>query len=248
MRLRAVRHRGSLVVIVLTAAIAFPLGVYASHQFTDVPASNIFHADIDAVRDAGVTTGCAPTKYCPDDFVTREQMAAFLNRLGALGADKTPVVNADKVDGKDDVLGAGNIVIRQNGYWVEQGTIDAVIDNWIDTTTIKKTGSGPAGILMSLQEPGTIDGQAYGFQSVQVCWHTSTNTSITNTTVDQTTAPDFLIEDGEIRPMILPDCYTVSDETPTAAVGATRLYLNVQFSAGGEARLGNIVTTWVPIP
>ena len=88
-----------LMAALLGAAVAFPLGVIASHQFTDVPNTSTFHADIDAIRDAGVTTGCAPGKYCPKDFVTREQMAAFLNRLGALGPGKTPVVNADKVDG-----------------------------------------------------------------------------------------------------------------------------------------------------
>jgi hypothetical protein len=87
------------IAIVLSVAIAFPLGVIASHQFTDVPTSNTFHDDIDAIADVGVTTGCAVGKYCPKDFVTREQMAAFLNRLGALGPGKTPVVNADKLDG-----------------------------------------------------------------------------------------------------------------------------------------------------
>ncbi len=85
----------------LGAAIAFPLGAFASHTFTDVPTSNTFHADISALAASGVTTGCAAGKYCPKDFVTREQMAAFLNRLGALGPGKTPVVNADKVDGRD---------------------------------------------------------------------------------------------------------------------------------------------------
>ena len=99
MRLRVVRRRLPLLAIALTAAVAFPLGVVASHQFTDVPNTNSFHADIDALADAGVTTGCAAGKYCPKDFVTREQMAAFLNRLGALGPGKSPVVNADKVDG-----------------------------------------------------------------------------------------------------------------------------------------------------
>jgi hypothetical protein len=84
----------------LVCAVAFPLGAFANHQFTDVPASNTFHADIGAIRDAGVTSGCAPGKFCPKDFVTREQMAAFLNRLGALESDKTPVVNADRVDGR----------------------------------------------------------------------------------------------------------------------------------------------------
>jgi hypothetical protein len=81
-------------------AVAFPLGVIASHQFSDVPNTNIYHADIDALADAGVTTGCGDgTTFCPSAFVTREQMAAFMNRLGALGAGKTPVVNATKLDG-----------------------------------------------------------------------------------------------------------------------------------------------------
>ncbi len=99
MRRHVSRRQLPLVAIVMTAAVSFPLGVLASHRFTDVPTSNTFHADIDAIAAKGVTTGCATTKYCPKDFVTREQMAAFLNRLGALGPGKTPVVNADKVDG-----------------------------------------------------------------------------------------------------------------------------------------------------
>ena len=86
-------------VAVVVAALAFPLGVVASHRFSDVPDTNTFHADIDAIADVGVTTGCSATEYCPKDYVTREQMAAFLNRLGALGPGKTPVVNADRVDG-----------------------------------------------------------------------------------------------------------------------------------------------------
>jgi hypothetical protein len=91
-RLRA--RRGVLITGVVVALLAFPLGVIASHQFTDVPNSNPYHADIDAVADAGVTTGCGGGNYCPGAFVTREQMAAFMNRLGALQAGKTPVTNA----------------------------------------------------------------------------------------------------------------------------------------------------------
>ena len=90
--MRLTRHL--LAAVVITASLAFPLGVLANHTFTDVPTSNTFHADIDALATSGVTTGCAAGKYCPKDFVTREQMAAFLNRLGALGPGKTPVVNA----------------------------------------------------------------------------------------------------------------------------------------------------------
>ena len=83
-------------------ALIVPAGVVlANHQFGDVPASNPFHADIDALADSGVTSGCGNGNYCPKANVTREQMAAFLNRLGALAPGKAPVVNADRVDGLD---------------------------------------------------------------------------------------------------------------------------------------------------
>lgn len=89
-------------VAVVGLLIAVPAAVWASHQFTDVSGSNVFHDDIDAIADAGVTKGCNPpanTEFCPDDNVTREQMAAFMNRLGALdGGD--PVVDARTVQGQ----------------------------------------------------------------------------------------------------------------------------------------------------
>ena len=94
--------RPVLLTILVTAVLAFPMGiVLASHQFSDVPNTNPFHNDIDALVDSGVTAGCGGGKYCPKTAVTREQMAAFLNRLGALAPGKTPVVNADQVDGID---------------------------------------------------------------------------------------------------------------------------------------------------
>ena len=92
-------NRQVVVAAALAAALAFPLGAVANHNFIDVPNTNTFHADIAAIFEAGVTTGCAAGMYCPKDYVTREQMAAFLNRLGALEPDKTPVVNADRLDG-----------------------------------------------------------------------------------------------------------------------------------------------------
>jgi hypothetical protein len=48
---------------------------------------SVFENAIDRLRTAGVTQGCNPplnNRYCPNDFVTRGQMAAFLKR--ALGA------------------------------------------------------------------------------------------------------------------------------------------------------------------
>lgn len=50
--------------------------------FIDDDAS-IFENDIDKLGTAGVTKGCNPptnNEFCPDDYVTRGQMAAFLQR------------------------------------------------------------------------------------------------------------------------------------------------------------------------
>jgi hypothetical protein len=95
-------RRPLLVAIALTAVLAFPLGIaVASHQFSDVPTSNPFHADIGALVTSGVTSGCGGGRYCPSDSVTREQMAAFMNRLGALAPGRAPVVNAARLQGFD---------------------------------------------------------------------------------------------------------------------------------------------------
>ncbi len=86
-----------VLVVAVTAAVVAPVTVFASHSFTDVPTSNTFHEDITWLRDAGVTKGCNPpanTEYCPDEDVTREQLAAFLRRLA-----ENQVVDAATVEG-----------------------------------------------------------------------------------------------------------------------------------------------------
>jgi len=89
-----------LMVVGLALALTIPAGVaLANHQFSDVPTGSSIHDDVEAIYEAGVTTGCGDGKYCPTDPVTRGQMAQFMNRLGALDG-QAPSVNADRVDGK----------------------------------------------------------------------------------------------------------------------------------------------------
>jgi hypothetical protein len=96
-------------IVAVTALIVAPLTALASHQFTDVPDSHTFHADISWLADNGITLGCNPPtndQYCPSAAVNRGQMAAFMHRL----ADNQ-VVDADKVDGlnaADLIRGAGD--------------------------------------------------------------------------------------------------------------------------------------------
>ena len=51
--------------------------------FIDVPPGAPFHASIEALVASGITAGCGNDKFCPQNPVTRGQMAAFLSR--ALG-------------------------------------------------------------------------------------------------------------------------------------------------------------------
>lgn len=51
--------------------------------FTDVPIGHPFFQEVQALFGSGITNGCTPTTFCPQDPVTRGQMAAFLSR--ALG-------------------------------------------------------------------------------------------------------------------------------------------------------------------
>lgn len=61
---------------------ALDLEASGSHDFADDDDS-IFEADIEKLAEAGITYGCNPpdyTNFCPDNAVTRGQMAAFLVR------------------------------------------------------------------------------------------------------------------------------------------------------------------------
>jgi hypothetical protein len=70
--------------LVFVAALA-PLGALAQNcvGFGDVLASSPFCPNVEWVKNRGVTLGCGDgSNYCPNDPVTRLQMAIFLNRLG----------------------------------------------------------------------------------------------------------------------------------------------------------------------
>lgn len=61
----------------LTRAFALPTA--STDPFSD-DSGSVHEADINAVALAGITIGCGGTSFCPAGTVTREQMAAFLQR------------------------------------------------------------------------------------------------------------------------------------------------------------------------
>jgi hypothetical protein len=65
----------TLAIIALSATF-----VLASHDFPDVSTGAFYHDDVSWLVDNGITSGCGGGKYCPNNAVTRGQMAVFLHK------------------------------------------------------------------------------------------------------------------------------------------------------------------------
>jgi hypothetical protein len=55
----------------------------ATATFNDVPTSHPFFQYVEALAASGITAGCGNNNFCPDQPLTRGQMAVFLSK--ALG-------------------------------------------------------------------------------------------------------------------------------------------------------------------
>ncbi len=115
------RFSGRILLLVAAFALLLvPVAALGAGTFDDVASDNVFKGDIDWLASAGVTKGCNPpsnTKFCPEQNVTRQQMAAFMHRLAvnkvvdaktALTADNADhatradsAISADELDQKD---------------------------------------------------------------------------------------------------------------------------------------------------
>jgi hypothetical protein len=81
--------RRALIAIVAVAGLAAaaswspPAGAAPCAGFLDLDDSSSFCANVQWIRNRGVTLGCSiPNAYCPGDPVIRASMALFLQRLG----------------------------------------------------------------------------------------------------------------------------------------------------------------------
>ena len=74
--------RGIMAVLIIRSrfGVSTPTSYPATPYFTDVSATHLYFPWIQKMKQLGITAGCTPTTYCPDDPVTRGQMAVFLMR------------------------------------------------------------------------------------------------------------------------------------------------------------------------
>ena len=120
-RERRRRVRCLVLAAVVAATVAMPAVAAAEHDhgFTDVPMDHPFHDDIEWLASQGITRGCTETTFCPDDSVSRGQMAALLHRM-AEGSDPEDLARANlataayqdvaaaEADGFGSTLGPGD--------------------------------------------------------------------------------------------------------------------------------------------
>ncbi|MFP3913464.1 MAG: S-layer homology domain-containing protein [Actinomycetota bacterium] len=98
--------RRSTLAAALAAALlatAVPTVVLGTDWFTDVPGSNVFHDDVTWLAERSITRGCNPpenTEFCPEDPVTRQQMAAFMHRLGDAVLEEGVVGGSTSLEGQ----------------------------------------------------------------------------------------------------------------------------------------------------
>ncbi len=195
----------ALMLVAAMVLLLVPIAaVAATSLFDDVPDDNIFVEDINWLKTSETSVGCntAGTNYCPEDYVSRQQMAGFLHRLAV-----NQVVDAGTVQGftAAELMGAGGTQVQvfqksepeyfgANGLPLGQAaalvtlTFDAPAAGTVTLTssvTAESPGIGSGG-LMWLQPSGTCAYSA-DINGQQGLWTTKySSTGATPVTVSMT--------------------------------------------------------------
>ncbi len=92
MRIKTVYAVAALVVS-FGATDAFAAACAGAPPFTDVLSTDSFCTNVEWIKNRQITLGCFGTLYCPNDTVTRAQMALFMNRLADKIIEQPVTVN-----------------------------------------------------------------------------------------------------------------------------------------------------------
>jgi hypothetical protein len=156
--------------------LILPIAAHAAPcaGFTDVDDSSSFCVNVVWVKNRNITLGCtSPTLYCPNNAVTRLQMAAFLNRLGnvtfqqggnAFGAPGT----LGTTDGQPlrIQLGAGNVGVGTNA---PQSKFHVTGTSWFQGDNTPLPAAAGTGVAIG-SIPGTVVGYVFAFDYAQTQW------------------------------------------------------------------------------
>ena len=133
---------------------AFSLTASDGGTFEDVPTGHLFATDISRLATAGITRGCNPPandRYCPDDAVTREQMASFLAR--ARNLPLVPVPPRSTLSARQVGSGFGTVT------WVGGFPGDARLFAADTSGRIRVVGQSPGATVLDLSGSVSTGGE-----------------------------------------------------------------------------------------
>jgi uncharacterized protein YjbI with pentapeptide repeats len=116
---------------------------------------SIFQADIEKLAAAGVTVGCNPPandRFCPDDPVTRGQMASFLAR--ALRGEGVTTTSTTSTTDPGNTTTSGGPTTTTNGSGITTTTISST--GWDITTVDARPGAGRESSVQAISSLAVI--------------------------------------------------------------------------------------------
>ncbi|HSP03730.1 MAG TPA: S-layer homology domain-containing protein [Acidimicrobiales bacterium] len=90
---RGHRCRFAVATVLAVLVALVPMTPASAQTFSDV--SGPHAGAIEAMAEAGITDGCTPERYCPDEPVTRAQMASFLMEALDLSPEPAPFTDVE---------------------------------------------------------------------------------------------------------------------------------------------------------
>jgi S-layer homology domain len=154
------RVRRGAAALIVGLAILLPASALAViSPFGDVDGTNPFYTNILNMANSGITSGCGGGNFCPKDPITREQMAAFLNRAAPRATSKnfsTPLGNTPGGKAAD-------------GGTVASLTVTSLKNEYLFLTTAFFTITYPGGVVTLPCENGyrfQVDGSDVGLASM----------------------------------------------------------------------------------
>jgi hypothetical protein len=182
------RTKQAVAVITALAAIAlagFSGVAYASHQLSDVSDTSPFHDEIATIIDAGIASGYEDGTFRPGAPVTRQAMAAFLDRgltrarfqiIGGAVVQAGPqLVGEISIDAPGAETGSGFVLVTATGMAsgsscpcnVAYDLVEAPAGGFTDglrgaTIGVPGGSSGVAHASIAVQRLFPIDGGAQG--------------------------------------------------------------------------------------
>lgn len=128
---RRVRFHHLAVVGIAVALLAGPIAAFAADDFPDVPNDHPFHDEIGWLAGTGITTGFPDGTFKPGQAVTRQSMAAFMQRFYNLEAGLTDVAfGTDGGASDDEDAEATWTTIATTTVTVPEGTTGMIVSTF----------------------------------------------------------------------------------------------------------------------